>query len=89
MSEVIASFPKNSFEEVRISLTEFKGKELIDLRVYYQPDGEEEMRPTKKGITISLEKFPELKKAFLRWKKYSRKKGSEFYLSGILFFKYF
>jgi len=32
MSEVIASFEKNSMEEVRVSLTEFKGKELIDLR---------------------------------------------------------
>lgn len=75
MSEVIASFPKNSFEEVRISLTEFKGKELIDLRVYYQPDGEEEMRPTKKGITISLEKFPELKKGLLTLEKVLQEKG--------------
>jgi len=65
MSEVIARFEKNSFEEVRISLTEFKGKGLIDVRVYYQPDGEEEMRPTKKGITISPEKYPELKKGIL------------------------
>ena len=69
MAEVIARFEKNSFEEVRVSLTEFKGKELIDLRVYYQPDGEEEMRPTKKGITISPEKFSELKKAILTLEK--------------------
>ena len=75
MSEVISSFAKNSFEEVRISLTEFKGKELIDLRVYYQPDGEEEMRPTKKGITISSEKFPELKKGLLALEKVLQEKG--------------
>ena len=75
MSEVIASFEKNSFEEVRISLTEFKGKELIDLRVYYRPDDGEEMRPTKKGITISPEKFPELKKAILELEKALQKKG--------------
>lgn len=76
MNEVIASFAKNSFEEVRISLTEFKGKELIDLRVYYQPDGEEEeMRPTKKGITISSEKFPELKKGLLALEKVLQEKG--------------
>ena len=75
MSEVISSFAKNSFEEVRISLTEFKGKELIDLRVYYQPDGEEEMRPTKKGITISSEKFPELKKGLLALEKVIQEKG--------------
>lgn len=75
MSEVIASFEKNSFEEVRISLTEFKGKDLIDLRVYYRPDDGEEMRPTKKGVTISPEKFPELKKAILELEKALQKKG--------------
>ena len=74
MSEVIASFEKNSFEEVRISLTNFKGKDLIDLRVYYRPDDGEEMRPTKKGITISLEKFSELKNAILTLEKALPKK---------------
>ena len=75
MSEVIASFEKNSMEEVRVSLTEFKGKELIDVRVYYQPEDGEEKRPTKKGITISPEKFPELKKAILAVEKVLQKKG--------------
>ncbi len=75
MSEVIASFEKNSMEEVRVSLTEFKGKELIDLRVYYQPEDGEEKRPTKKGITISPEKFPELKKAILALEKVLQKQG--------------
>lgn len=65
MSDVIASFEKNSFEEVRLSLTKYKGKDLVDLRVYYRPNDGEEMLPTKKGITISPEKFPELKKAIL------------------------
>jgi len=75
MSEVIASIEKNSMEEVRVSLTEFKGKELIDLRVYYQPEDGEEKRPTKKGITISPEKFPELKKAILALEKVLQKQG--------------
>ena len=78
MSEVIASFEKNSFEEVRISLTNFKGKDLIDLRVYYRPDDGEEMRPTKKGITISLEKFSELKNAILALEKALLKKETWF-----------
>ena len=75
MSEVIASFEKNSMEEVRVSLTEFKGKELIDVRVYYQPEDGEEKRPTKKGITISPEKFPELKKAILALEKALQQQG--------------
>ena len=75
MSELVARFEKNSFEEVRISLTEFKGKDLIDIRVYYQPEGEEEMRPTKKGITISPEKFSELKKGIQQLEKALKDKG--------------
>ncbi|HNR12032.1 MAG TPA: transcriptional coactivator p15/PC4 family protein [Thermodesulfobacteriota bacterium] len=75
MSELVARFEKNSFEEVRISLTEFKGKDLIDIRVYYQPEGEEEMRPTKKGITISPEKFTELKKGIQQLEKALKDKG--------------
>ena len=76
MNEVIAKFEKNSFEEVRISLTEFKGKQLIDIRVYYQPEGEEEeMRPTKKGITISPEKFPDLQKGLVTLEKALKEKG--------------
>lgn len=75
MSELVARFEKNSFEEVRISLTEFKGKDLIDIRVYYQPEGEEEMRPTKKGITISPEKFSELKKGIQSLEKVLKEKG--------------
>jgi hypothetical protein len=75
MGEVIASFEKNSMEEVRVSLTEFKGKDLIDLRVYYQPEDGEEKRPTKKGITISPEKFPELKKAILALEKVLQQQG--------------
>jgi hypothetical protein len=75
MSELVFRFEKNSFEEVRISLTEFKGKELIDIRVYYQPEGEEDMRPTKKGITISPEKFPELQKGLLALENVLKQKG--------------
>ena len=74
MSGLIAKFEKNSFEEVRISLTNFKGKDLIDLRVYYRPDDGEEMLPTKKGITISLEKFSDLKNAILALEKALPKK---------------
>ena len=59
---LVHSFPKNPLEEVRSSLTVFKGKQYVDLRVYYKgEDGE--FRPSKKGLTISLDLFPELEEA--------------------------
>lgn len=51
--KMIASFQKNPVEEVRISLTTFKKKELIDVRVYVDID-EKGFVPTKKGITLPI-----------------------------------
>ena len=48
-------------EKILFSLTEFKGKSYADIRVYYEDD-EGELKPTKKGITITLDRFAEFKK---------------------------
>jgi len=44
---------KNSLERIRIQRSEYKGHELIDIRVYYEAENGE-WKPTKKGITYSL-----------------------------------
>lgn len=62
MDEVVAKFEKNATEQVHVSLREYRGHQLIDLRVYYQAE-DGEWRPTKKGISLSVELFPELKQA--------------------------
>ena len=68
MSQILHQFAKNATEEVRASLTEYKGHKLIDLRIYYEPEEGEERRPTKKGITI-VGLYPELKKAMMKIEK--------------------
>ena len=50
--KVIHSFKKSEHEEVRIRLTEFKEKEYFDIRVFYKPDGADDMYPSKKGICL-------------------------------------
>jgi predicted phosphoadenosine phosphosulfate sulfurtransferase len=62
MDEVIAQFEKNATEVVRISLTEYRGHKLIDLRVYYS-DGEGQYRPTKKGVSLAVGLYGDFKKA--------------------------
>jgi len=69
MSQVLHQFAKNATEEVRVSLSEYKGHKLIDLRIYYEPEDGEDRRPTKKGITIDVGLYPELKKAMLMIEK--------------------
>ena len=62
MDEVIAQFEKNATEVVRISLTEYRGHKLIDLRVYYSDD-EGQYRPTKKGVSLSVGLYTDFKQA--------------------------
>lgn len=61
--EIFVEFEKNSRENVKISLSEFKGKKLVDLRIWYFDKGEDTYKPSKKGLSVSLEKFAELKDA--------------------------
>ena len=47
---------------MRISLSEFNGTPILNIRNYFEKDGK--MRPTKKGISISRNKFLDLAKVF-------------------------
>jgi hypothetical protein len=68
MDEVIAKFEKNATEQIHVTLREYRGHQLIDLRTYYQADNGE-WRPTKKGISLSVELFSELKQAIIDLEK--------------------
>lgn len=65
MDKLISIFPKNKFEEVRVQIKEFKGYDLLDIRVYTAPKEGAEKVPTGKGISINVNHFEELKKALL------------------------
>ncbi|GIX40368.1 MAG: hypothetical protein KatS3mg129_0101 [Leptospiraceae bacterium] len=51
---------KNKSEIIRISIDEYKGEKLVNIRVFYK-NKEGEWAPTKKGIAIRLELFSKLK----------------------------
>ena len=60
---IISEFAKNNRGEViRVRLSEFKGRELIDIRTWYRAE-DGELRPSSKGISFNSELFPELKAA--------------------------
>ena len=65
MEKLVASFPKNKFEEVRVQVKEFKGYDLLDIRVYTAAREGEEKVPTGKGLSINVTHFMDLKKAIL------------------------
>jgi predicted phosphoadenosine phosphosulfate sulfurtransferase len=68
MDELIAQFEKNATEVIRLSLTEYRGRKLVDVRVYYSDD-EGQYRPTKKGVSLSVERYADFKRAMLALEK--------------------
>jgi hypothetical protein len=56
---VIGEIERNPTERLRISTESFKGRDYIDLRIYYEAD-EGEWKPTKKGVTIAPDKVDEV-----------------------------
>ena len=65
MNETVATFNKNKFEEIRIGVKEYKGFDLIDLRVWVDSKDAGGKVPTAKGLSLNVELFNEFKKAIL------------------------
>ena len=60
MNEIIGEMEKGWNEKIVFSVSEFKGKNYANIRIYYEDD-EGEWKPTKKGVTVSLDTFAEFK----------------------------
>ncbi len=56
---------KNSREELRVSIEEFRGHRLINLRIWFEGD-DGQMRPGKQGVALRLEFLPELRAALTK-----------------------
>lgn len=60
MNKTISTIKKNSIDEIRIALSEFKGHDLINIRVYTEIENGKDMVPTKKGLTCNVQLLPVL-----------------------------
>ena len=58
---VVAEFPKNKKETLRVSLVVFQGHELLEIRAYY-PAADGELKPGK-GLAIQRTQIIMLRKA--------------------------
>ena len=73
MDQLISTFPKNKFEEIRVQIKEFKGYDLVDIRVFAGSKEGDEKVPTGKGISVNVSHFMDLKKAILETEQVLRK----------------
>lgn len=58
--EVLAEFVKNSRERVLVRRTQYNGRELLDVRAFYQAG--EEWRPGR-GLSLRVEQLADLRRA--------------------------
>lgn len=58
--KVVHEFKRNQEETLRVSLSTFKGRTYIDIRLFYE-DANGELAPTKKGVTITPELWDEFR----------------------------
>lgn len=56
---VIGDIERNPTEVVRVSVSEYKGRKYVDLRIYFK-NAEGEWAPTKKGVTVPPDKVEEM-----------------------------
>jgi hypothetical protein len=59
---IIATFPKNEREVIKVRKSTFKGKDYVDIRTYVITEDGTEI-PTKKGVNVPIDLVDELKKA--------------------------
>ncbi|NLV67215.1 MAG: hypothetical protein GXY14_06025 [Spirochaetes bacterium] len=74
MAVLIKDIQRNANEIIRIEVSEFKGKELINIRIWYvaarDNDGNEIYKPTQKGIALDIAEFDELRKGIDKLEAY-------------------
>jgi hypothetical protein len=51
---------KNQREQLRLSIDEYHGHRLLSARVWYRPEGTEELRPGVGGWAINIARLPEI-----------------------------
>ena len=56
----IAAIAKNGKESVHVALSSFKGRSLIDVRTYAVWGDDPAPRPTRNGVSLSIDKLDDL-----------------------------
>lgn len=66
MDKTVKTFTKNKFQEIRVGVKEFRGIDLVDIRVWTQTQFSEDKVPTSKGVSFNVSLFPEFKDAVVK-----------------------
>ncbi len=62
-AKILATIERSETEQLQISISEYKGKSYLNMRIHYTTDGGATWLPTKKGVTFTPEQLDILEEA--------------------------
>lgn len=62
-AKILATIERSDTEQLQISVSEYKGKSYLNMRIFYTTDEGATWIPTKKGVTFSPEQLNLLEEA--------------------------
>ena len=68
-AKILATIDRTDTEQLQISVSEYKGKSYLNMRIFYTTDGGTSWLPTKKGVTFSPDQIDLLEEAIQEAKK--------------------
>ena len=67
--KIISSNERSDTEQLQISISEYRGKSYLNMRIFYTTDDGQTWLPTKKGVTFTPEQIDMLEEAIQEAKK--------------------
>lgn len=68
-SKILATIERSDTEQLQISVSEYKGKSYLNMRIFYTTDEGATWLPTKKGVTFAPDQLNILSEAVEAAKK--------------------
>lgn len=62
-AKILATIERSDTEQLQISVSEYKGRSYLNMRIFYTTDEGATWLPTKKGVTFSPEQLDLLTEA--------------------------
>lgn len=74
MTIIVAEWPKSVRESLRVTLDEFQGRPVVDVRTWWWTEAGE-LRPGKSGLTVSTRHVRQLADALTEAAKQAEERG--------------
>lgn len=68
-AKILATIERSDTEQLQISVSEYKGRSYLNMRIFYTTDEGATWLPTKKGVTFAPEQLDLLEEAIQEAKK--------------------